>query len=162
MSAHLPYVTLTPGASTIMPHFSFKTSVKTLMDAIDSVEVGATARLLDEYDVKWAKAAAVRARAWARRYGMDPDADVTVLVRHIVPNSYRYPASGTNLSLQDGQWTVERGVAEKRAHGRGARAIVRIKVPRGFHKVAPVTKRSLVQRYHGGFAYLRGDLFISP
>jgi len=125
-----------------------------LNDAIDSVQRGDRARLLGPADTAWAVEAARKGRAWARRYGLDQE-DVTVLVRHIVPNSYRYAPAATNLSLRDGVWNIERGLAQKRAHGRGDEYVVRVKVPSGFGSVAAITKRSMVQRYHGGFAYLR-------
>ena len=98
--------------------------------------------------------AARKGRAWARRYGLSEE-DVAVLVRHIVPNSYRYAPAATNLSLRDGIWRIERGFAEKRSHGRGDEYVVRVKVPSGFGSIAPIKKRSLVRRYHGGFAYLQ-------
>ena len=127
---------------------------RTLDEAIDSVQRGHRARLLDDSDTAWALEAARKGRAWAKRFGLDQE-DVTVLVRHIVPNSYRYAPAATNLSLRDGVWHIERGLAQKRAHGRGDEYVVRVKVPSGFGSVAAITKRSLVQRYHGGFAYLR-------
>jgi len=134
--------------------FPLSTSVSVLKKHADEVQKGASARLLYGYNIEWAKKSATKARAWARRYGLDPDKDVEVKIIHIVPNSYKYAPAATNMTLKNGRWSIWRGDAKKASYGKGATAMVKIKVPTGFSKTAKITKSSLVQRYSGGYAYL--------
>lgn len=91
----------------------------------------------------------MKALAFAKKHGAVPE-DVYVEVNGGgVPNSYRYRAESTTLTLSNGVIKAIRGAARKGPRGDVTEVVSRVKMPKPPGGTLPG-----VVKWHGGHAYL--------
>jgi hypothetical protein len=126
---------------------------KTIQAELEAAQGRARERTLDESDVRGFIADVKRARAFARRHGIEDSAIFVEWNGGGVCNAYSYRAESSTLLYSGSRVSVSRDYARKGPRGNVDEVIVRIRI--GSIADRPeLRKARSVTKIHGGYVYL--------